>query len=229
MPTPVGPRNRKLPTGRRGILDAAAAAQDRLGDEGDRLVLADHAPVQDLLEAQELLLLALDEPGDGDPRPLGHDFRDLLLGNLLLEERGGAARLLEALQLGLELGNPAVAELGDLVQVVGALGLLHLEPGRLEVLAQLAHAPDRGLLLLPLELQGLGLLAHLGEFLAQGVQAALAGLVLLLGEGRLLDLQLERAAGELVELLRHRVHLGADHGAGLVHQVDRLVRAGSGR
>ena len=48
-------------------------------------------------------------------------------------------------------------------------------------------------------------------------------LVLLLLERGLLDLELHHAAGDLVELLGHRVDLGADHRARLVDQVDRLV------
>ena len=47
--------------------------------------------------------------------------------------------------------------------------------------------------------------------------------VLLLLERRLLDLELHDPAGDRVELLRHRVDLGADHRAGLVDEVDRLV------
>ena len=38
-----------------GILDAGAGAQDRVGDQLDRLVLADDPLVQHLLEAQQLL------------------------------------------------------------------------------------------------------------------------------------------------------------------------------
>ena len=61
--------------------------------------------------------------------------------------------------------------------------------------------------------------------LAQGLESLLRRLVLLLLERRLLDLELHHLAGDLVELGGHRVDLGADHGAGLVDQVDRL-RAG---
>ncbi len=56
-----------------------ARAQHRVGDRLHRLVLADHALVQDLVEAQQLLALALDQPGDRDAGPARDDLGDLLL------------------------------------------------------------------------------------------------------------------------------------------------------
>ncbi len=64
------------------VLDPRARAQHRVGDRLHRLVLADHALVQDLVEAQQLLALALDQPGDRNPGPARDDLGDLLLGDL---------------------------------------------------------------------------------------------------------------------------------------------------
>ncbi len=61
------------------------------------------------------------------------------------------------------------------------------------------------------------------QLLAQRLQPLLARLVLLLLEGRLLDLELHHPPGGLVEVGGHGVDLGPDHGAGLVDQVDPLV------
>jgi tryptophan synthase alpha chain len=47
------------------ILDAATGAQDRLGHQGDGLVLADDTLVQHVLQPEQLVLLARDEAGDG--------------------------------------------------------------------------------------------------------------------------------------------------------------------
>jgi len=55
-------------------------------------------------------------------------------------------------------------------------------------------------------------------------QPRLAGRVGLLGQRGLLDLQPHHPAGQLVQLGRHRVDLGAQHRTGLVDEVDRLVR-----
>ena len=58
LPTPVGPRKMNEPIGRRGSLIPA------------RFVLTDHPAVEDLVEPQELLALALDQTRDRDAGPL---------------------------------------------------------------------------------------------------------------------------------------------------------------
>src|SRR3954469_9099335 len=95
LPTPVGPRNRKLPIGRSGSPSptrerrtASAAtrtasswtttrarvrrAAGPLGDPPARLVLAHDPLVQVLLEIQQPLHLLLGEPADRDPGGPGH-------------------------------------------------------------------------------------------------------------------------------------------------------------
>ena len=114
-------------------------------------------------------------------------------------------------------------QLGGPVQVVAALGRLDLAPQLLDLLTQALQPADRLPLGLPLGGHRVGLGAQVGELLAERLQALLAGGVVLLAERRLLDLELHHAAGDRVQLLRHRVDLGADHGTRLVHQVDRLV------
>ena len=61
-------------------------------------------------------------------------------------------------------------------------------------------------------------LLHLGEMLTGG------GIVALLFEGRLFDFVLNDLAGDLIDFGRHRVDLGAEHRAGLIYKIDRLVR-----
>ena len=68
------------------VLDAGARAHHRVGDEPHRLVLADHALVQHLVEAQQLLALALEQPGHRDAGPAGDDLGDLVLGDLLAQQ-----------------------------------------------------------------------------------------------------------------------------------------------
>ena len=55
LPTPVGPRKRKLPIGRSGSLSPARERRSALETERDGLVLADDAQVQALLHVDELL------------------------------------------------------------------------------------------------------------------------------------------------------------------------------
>ena len=116
-----------------------------------------------------------------------------------------------------------MTQLRHCIQIVGTLGLFHLETQSLDLFAQLARLLHGGFFLLPVKLDALRFLSRFSELLAQPSEPPLAGLVLLLRERRLLDFETERLARELVELLRHRVHFGADHRAGLVHEVDGLV------
>ncbi len=60
------------------VLDSGARAEHGVGHRLHRLVLADDALVQDGLEAQELLLLPFDQPGDRDAGPARDDLRDLV-------------------------------------------------------------------------------------------------------------------------------------------------------
>src|SRR6266513_1107976 len=68
LPTPEGPRKTNEPVGRLGSL-RPAREPNRLGNDLDRLVLADHALVELLLHAHELLRLGLCELEHGDAGP----------------------------------------------------------------------------------------------------------------------------------------------------------------
>ena len=92
------------------------APAHRVGDRGHRLVLADHALVQTVLEADELLDLAFEQTRDGHAGPLRDDLGDVFVVDLFFEHRVVALQLVElarrVLDLGFELGNPAVSDLG---------------------------------------------------------------------------------------------------------------------
>jgi hypothetical protein len=81
FPTPVGPRKRNEPSGRRGSPRPALARHGF-----DRLVLADDAVVEPLLHLDELLDLALHELGHRDAGPRRDDLGDVVGGDLLAEE-----------------------------------------------------------------------------------------------------------------------------------------------
>ena len=134
---------------------------------------------------------------------------------------------LQALQFRLELRELPVAQLRHLVQIIGALRFLHLEPRRLDLLAQLARPADRGLLLFPREPDALRLLPGFGELLAQHVEPARARVGLLLGGRRLLDLEPQLHALARHELHSAQVDVGA-HRVGLA-LVERAVLGAVGR
>jgi hypothetical protein len=214
------------PDGPLRIAETRAGAPHRVGHGDERVILADHALAQAVLDAQELLDLAFQHPGDGDARPLGDDLRHVFGVHLLLEHPL-AARLRKALllllELRLQLGQRSVAELGRLVEVALARGLLQLEADLVDALLDLLDLLDLRLLALPLRLQGRGLLAEVRQLLLDLGQPLPRGLVLLLGEGLALDLELDDAALDLVDLLGHGIDLDAQLAARLVDEVDGLV------
>ncbi len=121
------------------------------------------------------------------------------------------------------LGETPVLQLGRLLEVAHALGLLGGHPGVLDLLLELADPLDRLLLGGPVATQLVGLLAQLGELLVDPLEP-LRGLgVVLLGERLLLDLELGDPALDHVDLDRHRVDLHPEPAGGLVDEVDRLV------
>jgi hypothetical protein len=207
LPTPVGPRNRNDPFGRRG--------SDRPARE----------LVERFLHAQEFFLLALEHLRDRDAGPLGNHFRDFLFGHLVANQLGlfglGDLRLREAL---LERGNLLVLDARDGGEVALAARRLHVELHLLEFFPNRGGALQRRLLTLPdfLEIR-IFLLESAQRFLECG-QALLRGLVLLSLQCFLLDLELDDAALETVQHLGLGVDLHADARTRLVDQVDCLVR-----
>jgi hypothetical protein len=103
LPTPVGPRNRNEPLGRFGS-ESPPRAADRIGYRTHRLVLTDHALVQRLFHAQQLVALAFEHLGDRNAGPARHDFGDFLLGDLVLQQ-------LEVLRLGRLRGGELLFQL----------------------------------------------------------------------------------------------------------------------
>ena len=117
----------------------------------------------------------------------------------------------------------AVLELGGGREVGLALGLLDAGRERLELRARLADRGDRRLLRLPALLEPAGFLLEIGQLLLERLEPGLRRVVGLLAQRLALDLELDAAPLELVELDRHRVDLHAQPRRGLVDEVDRLV------
>ena len=181
LPTPVGPRNRKVPIGRSGSCRPARERRSARRDGLHRLVLADDPFVQAVLHVDQLLGLALQQPADGDARPARDHLADVVGVDLLLQEhrrrRVGALLGLALLVLGelaFELGDLLVEELGGALVVGLALRALDLDPRGLEPLFQVGDLVDRVLLVLPPRLHLRGALLQLGELPLERL-AALGG------------------------------------------------------
>src|SRR5262249_37477558 len=107
------------------VLQAGARTTERVRYRLDRLALADDAPVHPVLHLDELLGLALEEPVDRDTGPARDDRGDVVLVDLLLHHRVGRERV-ALRELLLDLGQLAVADLGDALEVARALLALGL-------------------------------------------------------------------------------------------------------
>ena len=228
LPTPVGPRNRNDPIGWSGSCRPARERRIAFGDRAHRLVLPDDAPVQLLLEVDELLHLALHQPRDGDPRPGADDLGDVLLGDLLVQHLPVALELLERrvvpLELPLELDERAEPQLRRTLEVALALGAVERGAGLLDRLLAVADRLDQLLLVLPVRDHPRRPLPQVGEVALELVEALPRGRVGLLLQGGALDLELADSPLDLVDLDGHRVDLDPQPAPGLVDQVDRLVR-----
>ena len=154
----------------------------------------------------------------GMPGPRADDGGDVVLVDLLLDHRG-LRRRLTLLELLLELGQLAVADLGHALEVAGALGALRLHPQLVDAARDLADPVERTLLLGPAR-------GELGVALLRVRELALdrlAHLGRLLAHRRELDLELAHGPVGLVELERRAVDLHLQPRSSLVDEVDRLV------
>ncbi len=77
---------------------------------------------------------------------------------------------------------------------------------------------------LPLGAHRVGLTAQVSQFAAQLLQPGPAGRVVFLGQGGFLDFQPHHSTADLVEFSGLGVDLRPQHRAGLVDEVDRLIR-----
>ncbi len=98
----------------------------------DRLILADDPLVEDILQPQQLIPLALHQLGNGNPGPPLDDPGDLLLGDLIVEQAGIALASPRdpflLLKLPLQVRQAAVFQLRQLVQVVGLRSAFSISP-----------------------------------------------------------------------------------------------------
>ncbi len=123
----------------------------------------------------------------------------------------------------LQFGDLPVLDLRGEVQIPRPLRLLLLELGRFQLLVDDAGGVDRGLLVLPLRLEFARLLFEVREIAFQFLQPVARGLVFLLFQCGLLDLQLHDLPFELVHLGRHRIQFHSQARGRLIHQINRFV------
>ena len=164
------------------------------------------------------------QPGHRHTGPLRHDLGDVVGVDLFLQHAVVGLQLVEVggglVDAPLELGDPAVPDLGGDVEVGLAF---ELRAQLLELFLQVADGVDRLLLRLPVLLHLAEVDVEFGELVVQRVEPLARRRVALLLERDLLDLELQDAALDHVDLGRHGVDLDAQLRRRLVDEVDRLV------
>ncbi|MNC11155.1 hypothetical protein D3C75_588450 [compost metagenome] len=192
------------------IGQASARTTHRVGHHLDRLFLADHAVVQHLFHAQQLVALAFQHLVDRDAGPTRDDFGDLLVGDAVLHQLEVVVlHFLGGRQLLLQLRQHAILDLAHAREILPALRRLQFNLGLLDLFLELGRALQRGLLRLPdlvqigeLALQRVDIVFQIGQTLPRGI-------VLFLLQHLALDLQLDQATLQPVQFLRLGVDLHA--------------------
>ena len=160
--------------------------------------------------------------------PAAHHLRDVLGVDLFLQEAGARLQLGQVVggldNAPLNVGQLAVADgrgAGEVALALEPHGVV--APRRLLLLEQ-ADGVDGRLLLLPVRRHPVALLGQVGQLRLQLAQALGRGVVGLLLQRHLLDLELTDAPDHLVQFGRQRVDLDAQLAGRLVDEIDGLVR-----
>src|SRR5688500_12093374 len=82
------------------VLKPGAATAVCIGERAPRLLLADDARRENLLEARESFPLGLHHPRDGNAGTARHDLRDVFRRHFFFQEPGAAGLLARQLLLG---------------------------------------------------------------------------------------------------------------------------------
>ncbi len=80
-----GAEKQEAADGPGGVRNARPGAEDGLGHQAHRLILAHHPFVDDFVQVQKLLPLPLHQACDGDTGPFGDDPGDLFFGNRVVD------------------------------------------------------------------------------------------------------------------------------------------------
>jgi hypothetical protein len=202
-----------------------ARTTNRIGHHAHRFALADHAPGERFLHAQQLVAFAFEHLGHRDAGPLGHHLGNFLVGHLVAQQLHfprlgdiGGGQLLD------QLGDASVLQLGGPGQVTGPVRRIEFHTRTLQLFLDVAGALHRGLFGFP-DLFQVGKLAlqRIDLFLQRG-QAFLRCLVRFLLERLALDLELDQAPFQPVQFFRLGIDFHTDAAGRLIDQVDGLVR-----
>ncbi|CDC60577.1 putative uncharacterized protein [Clostridium sp. CAG:448] len=184
--------------------------------------------MQNLVQMQQLLTLSFHQLGNGNSGPAGNDLCNLLLVDVITQERiltvSVRSCFFRLRQLFLEPRQDTVFQFRRLFQVVPALRLLDLRIGLLNLFTQVLYIADGILLVFPLCLHAAELFTQIRKLLLNLFQMRGGQLIGFFLERRLFNLKLHDFTGNLIQFRRHGVHFRLDQCARLIDQVDCLIR-----
>ena len=204
-----------------GILKTGPCSPHGIRDDDNGLVLPHHAFTQLIFHVKQFFALALHHLVNRNSSPPRHDFCDLLGGYLLLEHpslRGGLGELL------LQLRDNGIHKLASTREIAAPLHALQFAACLIELLFDFLHGGELFLLRLPNRGEIGRFLFQLGDFLVDFLEALLRRFICLFLQGLTLDLKLNDAAVDFVDLLRLGIGFHADAASRLVHKVNGFVR-----
>ncbi|MNI18250.1 hypothetical protein D3C73_716520 [compost metagenome] len=222
---PGGPQEQEGADGAVRIGQPGPGAANGVGDGVHRLFLADHPAVQLIFHPQQLVALPFQHPRHRNTGPARQHVCDLHVGDPVAQQAGLLhLRLGGEIQLFLQLGDAAILQLGHAAEIPGTAGHLEILAGLLQRSLDVLGTGKGGLLGLPHLFQLVVFPLLLGQLLVEQIEALAAGVVVLLHQRLLLQLELDDAPLEAVQGLRLGVDLQPYAGRRLVDEVDGLVR-----
>ena len=193
---------------------------------GNAFVLSDHPFMKFIFQMKDLGTLSFCKFCHRNARPPGNDPGDLILCNTLMDHGQILVLCLFFLcfQLFLQLWKFSVLKPCGLIQIILSLGLLDLIVHILDLLSQFLQMFHCGLFIIPLGLLTVEFILQLSHFLLKLYQTILAETVIFFLKSRLLNLHLHDLTAKFIQFCGHGVQLCLDQGAGLIYQIDRLIR-----
>ena len=176
---------------------------------------------------QQLLPLTLYQARHGNTGPALYNFRDFLFGDSVGQNAafpGGSGFGFFRLQLFLKRRQLTEFQLGSFLQFVILLCCFDLSIQILQLFTQLLYIRNGLLFIFPLRFHGIEAIPLFRQLLLQLRKTALGKRILFFLQCRLFNLHLDDLTGDCIQLCRHRVHLRADLGTGLIDQVNGLIR-----
>ena len=191
--------------------------------------MAHYTVVQLDFHLKQLVALALHELADRNTGGACHDFGNFFCADLGAQQLGNAIAVfmgftvLRSLQALFQLGQLAILQLGNLVEVAFARKFFNLEANAVNLFHHIFGTQRLGFFCLPDFVEVRDFFLQLADFFFDQAKALLRGFVFFAAHGFALDLQLNQPAIKLVHHFGFGVALDADLAGRLINQVNRLV------